>query len=67
VVPPRPWYEVLHVSPEAPMAVVDDAYKAVLEATRPDVGGSPGSLRRHNGRIERPKRDEEALPPEPAL
>src|SRR5215217_163061 len=40
VVPPQPWYDVLHVSPDAPMPVVDAAYKAVLKTAHPDTGGS---------------------------
>lgn len=44
IVPPRPWYEVLHVSPDAPQAVIDAAYKAMLKSTHPDVGGDQASF-----------------------
>jgi DnaJ domain len=40
IVPQQPWYDVLGVSPEAPMEVVDAAYKAMQRKTHPDIGGS---------------------------
>jgi hypothetical protein len=44
VIPPRPWYDVLHVSPGAPTAVVDAAYKVALKRAHPDTGGSQEEL-----------------------
>jgi DnaJ-class molecular chaperone len=40
LVPPQPWYDVLHVSPDAPSSVVEAAYRATLKTSHPDTGGS---------------------------
>jgi hypothetical protein len=40
VVPPQPWYDVFHVSPDAPMAVIEAVYKVALKDAHPDTGGS---------------------------
>lgn len=40
VIPKRPWYEVLGVSPTAPFEVVEAAYKAMRRKTHPDSGGT---------------------------
>lgn len=43
-VPPQPWYDVLHVAPDAPREVIDAAYKARLKTSHPDAGGAQGEF-----------------------
>lgn len=42
--PPRPWWEVLQVSPDASKAVIDAVYKALARTTHPDAGGSDEAM-----------------------
>lgn len=43
---PKPWHEVLEVSPEASPEVVEAAYKAKRKKTHPDAGGSEDAFKR---------------------
>lgn len=45
VAPARPWWEVLHVAPDADAAVVEAAYRALAKRAHPDVGGDPVRFR----------------------
>lgn len=40
IVPPQPWYDVLHVAPDAPDYIVEAAYKGAMKNSHPDTGGS---------------------------
>ena len=42
------YYEILGVSPSAPTAVVDAAWKALLRVAHPDKGGNPEVARQIN-------------------
>lgn len=53
--PPKPWYEVLHVDPEAPREIIDAAYKAMLRKTHPDAGGSEDEFNRVQKAYEEPE------------
>lgn len=44
--PPEPWHEVLQVAPEAPVEIIDAAYRAHARTAHPDHGGTAEKLAR---------------------
>lgn len=52
----KPWWQVLHVAPDAPMSVREAAYRALALQAHPDAGGSPEAMQRLNAAIEQARR-----------
>lgn len=52
--PPRipPHYAVLHLAPDAPLAVCEASYRALARTAHPDQGGSTAQMQRLNLAIE---------------
>lgn len=50
-------YEVLGIRPDAPMAIVDAAYRALAKTTHSDVGGDDEEMKELNAALERIKEE----------
>jgi hypothetical protein len=37
--PPKPWWEVMHLSKDAPMGVIEATYRELVKSAHPDKGG----------------------------
>lgn len=53
--PPRPWWEILSVTPTSPRFVVDAAFRALAQRMHPDKGGSADAMAALNEAYERAK------------
>lgn len=42
--PPRPWHDVLGVQPDAPLEVIDAAFRALAAKAHPDKGGTAEAM-----------------------
>lgn len=53
----RPWWEVLGVQRDAPTAVIDAAYRALLKQRHPDAGGSDRAFQELQDAVAAAKRE----------
>jgi hypothetical protein len=55
--PPKPWWEVMHLSKDTPIGVIEATYRELAKASHPDKGGSPAAWQELQSAIDTARRD----------
>jgi hypothetical protein len=55
--PPKPWWEVLHVSKDAPIGVIEAIFRELAKSAHPDKGGDPAKWHELQSAIDAARRE----------